>query len=117
MTFSPVELWDVSLPLAGKSVLLRLPEGHNAIVFVRKGSIALGPSEAEQQQVGAQGVALLQREGTAIRLQAEQPDTQVIVLGGKPLDEPIAAQGPFVMNTQQEIAQANADFRSGKMGR
>jgi len=117
MTFSPVELWDVSLPVAEKPVLLRVPEGHNAIIFVRKGSIALGPSEAEQQHVGAQGVALLQREGTAIRLLAKQPDTQVILLGGQPLDEPIEAQGPFVMNTRQEIMQANADYRSGKMGR
>ena len=39
-----------------------------------------------------------------------------MVLGGEPIDEPIAARGPFVMNTQEEIMQANMDFMSGKMG-
>jgi redox-sensitive bicupin YhaK (pirin superfamily) len=59
----------------------------------------------------------MKREGTTIRLFATSPDTKVLILAGAPLNEPIAAQGPFVMNTFDEIRQANADFRSGKMGR
>jgi len=100
----------------GQPVQLSVPEGHNAIVFVRKGSIAIGAAKAEQV-VGPQGVALLHRAGSAIRIVAKQKDTQLLLLGGLPIDEPIAAQGPFVMNTREEILQANLDFRSGKMGR
>ena len=52
------------------------------------------------------------RRGTA-----KQPETQVLLLGGKPLDEPIAAEGPFVMNSRSEIMQARMDYQNGKMGR
>ena len=68
-------------------------------------------------EVGPQGVALLQREGSLIRLVAKTPGTQVILLGGEPINEPIEAQGPFVMNTREEILQANMDYRQGRMGR
>ena len=114
-TFSPIELWDVSLPAAGRPVMLRVPEGHNAVLFVRRGGIIVGTPGAETA-VGPQGVALMHREGVGIRLLATEPDTQLLVLGGQPLNEPIAARGPFVMNTHHEIAQANADFRAGRMG-
>jgi len=67
--------------------------------------------------VGPQAVAVMQREGRTLRLAATEAGSQLLLLGGAPLDEPIAARGPFVMNTDAEIAQANADFRSGKMGR
>ena len=115
-TFSDVELWDLHLPVEGRTVLLHVPEGHNTIIFVRKGMIALGGA-ADEQTVGPQGVALLTREGTAIRLTAKQPETQVLLLGGKPLDEPIATEGPFVMNSRSEIMQARMDYQNGKMGR
>ena len=58
----------------------------------------------------------MHREGTSLRLTAAEPETQLLLLGGAPLDEPISAQGPFVMNTRQEILQANRDYQSGKMG-
>ena len=48
---------------------------------------------------------------------ATAPGTEVLMLGGEPIDEPIAARGPFVMNTSEEIMQANQDFQSGRMGR
>jgi redox-sensitive bicupin YhaK (pirin superfamily) len=78
--------------------------------------IALGGA-ADEQTVGPQGVALLTREGTAIRLTAKQPETTVLLLGGMPLEEPIAAEGPFVMNSRSEIMQARMDYQNGKMGR
>lgn len=116
MTFSPIELWDILLPKPGTPVELEVPEGHNVVVFVRRGKVSVG-SAGHEQRVGPQGVALMHRDGTTLRLSADEADTQLLLLGGEPIDEPIAAQGPFVMNTYDEIHQANVDFRSGKMGR
>jgi len=115
-TFSPVLLWDAALTAQGAVVELPVPAGFNSVVFVRRGAVSVGEAGAEHR-VGPQDVALLHLEGDAIRLRAEAADTQLLILGGEPIDEPIAAQGPFVMNTHEEIAQANRDFRSGKMGR
>ena len=74
-------------------------------------------AEGEEQAVGPQGVALLEGAGSSMRLVAKEEGTQLLMLGGEPLDEPIAAQGPFVMNTQDELMQANQDYHSGVLGR
>lgn len=115
-TFSPVELWDISLRAASRPVMLSLPEAHTAIIFVRRGAVQVG-AEGAEQRVGPQGVALLDGAGVDLRLVASEADTQLLLLGGLPLDEPIAASGPFVMNTHDEIVQANRDFQQGRMGK
>lgn len=56
------------------------------------------------------------RSGSDISISSSSV-AKVLIMAGKPLDEPIAAYGPFVMNTQTEIMQAFADLNSGKMGR
>lgn len=109
-TFSPIDLWDVKLS-QGKSASIELPEGHTAGLVVLRGSLLVnGASPARDGQF-----VLLDREGGAFTLDAES-DATVLVLGGKPLGEPVAMHGPFVMNTQDELHQAFADFRSGKFG-
>ena len=108
-TFSPVNLWDIKLA-AGKRVELAVPEGYSNMLFVRHGKIALGDAV-----IGPADMAVLERDGTVITLQAQE-ETSLLLMGGEPLNEPIAASGPFVMNTEQEIRVAMTDYQSGRMG-
>ena len=109
-TFTPINLWDLRLP-AGANVQLRLPEGHTSALFVLKGKALLNGTQA----VGEAELALFERDGEKISAKAET-DTTILVLDGKPIDEPVAGYGPFVMNTQQEIRQAIADYQEGRLG-
>ncbi|WP_263975403.1 pirin-like C-terminal cupin domain-containing protein [Leptolyngbya sp. 7M] len=60
-------------------------------------------------------VGLFDRSGTTLRIDFAEAVT-ALLLCGEPIDEPIVGQGPFVMNTRQEIVQAIVDYQSGKMG-
>ena len=113
-THSPVELLDIRIANSKIPFDVPIPEGHNTIVFVKKGEITVGEKAMKVEQ---QGVALMHLGGDTLRLTATQKNTEVLLLAGEPIDEPIAARGPFVMNTHEEIAQANKDFMNGKMGR
>lgn len=121
-TFTPVELWDIMIDSPEKSAELPIPAGHNVVVFVRKGAVEIGSANGHKTKLGPQGVALLGSDGddeqeNLLQLVAKDAKTSIIVLGGEPIREPISARGPFVMNTFEEIMQANKDYRSGKMGR
>ncbi|MBX3387588.1 MAG: pirin family protein [Phycisphaeraceae bacterium] len=109
-TVTAVVLWDVSLR-AGASVELPVMEGHNAAVFVRSGAVRV----AGTHSAGARRLAVLSREGAGTTVTAEE-DAELLVIGGEPIDEPMVAYGPFVMNTPEEIQRAIADVRSGKFG-
>ncbi|TKB69300.1 MAG: pirin family protein [Nitrospira sp.] len=109
-TFSPVHLYDLRLK-AGCQTELSLPDGFTMSVFVLQGRVVINGAQA----VGEAEIALLGRKGERVALQAEE-DTTILVLGGEPIEEPIARYGPFVMNTQAELAQAVEDYRAGKMG-
>jgi hypothetical protein len=112
-TFTPINLWDVQMRAKGRAVDLELPAGHNTLVFVRKGSIKVGANGV----VGPQGMVRLEMDGTLVRLEATEAGTQLLLLGGEPINEPIAHRGPFVMNTNAELAKANDDYRSGVLGK
>ena len=109
-THTPINLWDLRLP-AGASVDLRLPEGNTTALFVLKGKALLNAS----QVAGEAELALFERDGEEISVKAETATT-ILVLDGKPIDEPVIGYGPFVMNTQQEIRQAIADYQEGRFG-
>ena len=97
---------------AGASFEQPLPETHNAFVYVYRGAVAIGGKD-----VPAQRMAILANAGDGMRLVAGADGARVILIAGKPLKEPIVQYGPFVMNSQQEIVQAIADFNGGKFGR
>lgn len=115
-TFSPVELWDVTISKKDATVDLPFPEDYNCIVFIRRGKIDILGENDTKEHVGPQAVALTQRNGGVLRIRSGQKDTSVLIMGGLPLNEPIAARGPFVMNTMDEIMQANKDYQRGKFG-
>lgn len=106
-TFTPINVWDVHLQ---GSTELPIPEGHHSLVVVQSGSVHVNDTP-----VKAVELVTFERTGDSIRLAAETP-SRLLVLTGEPIGEPIAAQGPFVMNTQEEIVEAIRDYREGKMG-
>jgi hypothetical protein len=87
-----------------------LPDGWNAAVYVLHGEVELGGGKVGE---GKMGVFTLEGEGLALRTNTA---ASFIILAGRPLNEPIARGGPFVMNTEAEIRQAFADYRAGRMG-
>ena len=110
-TFTPMDVWDLRVN-AGKTVTLTPPEGYNTIVVVLSGEVVLN---AETRLSGPSS-ARLSREGGAVVIEAAS-DAKLLVLAGEPIDEPVAAYGPFVMNSEAEIRQAITDFQSGRFGR
>jgi redox-sensitive bicupin YhaK (pirin superfamily) len=110
-TFTPVDLWDIRLN-AGKSLTLDLHEGRNTALVVLRGTVQVNGLEPVRQGQ----LALFDRKGDQLTLEASE-DAVVLLLSGEPIDEPIVGHGPFVMNTEQEIHQAFADFQSGRFGR
>jgi len=109
-TFTQLNMWDVALK-RGKTVTLDVPEGHTLSVLVLKGTVEIDGREVVRE---AQTM-ILGRDGGGITLEANG-DAKLLVLSGEPIDEPVVAHGPFVMNTVEEIRQAMLDFQAGKFG-
>jgi hypothetical protein len=104
----PVYL-DIHLP-AGASFSTALPATHNAFVYVYRGAVQVGDTRVDSKRMGILGNAP-EADGVTI---AASEDARLILIAGKPLNEPIVQYGPFVMNTEQEIHQAIDDFRNGR---
>jgi redox-sensitive bicupin YhaK (pirin superfamily) len=109
-TFTPINVWDVRLG-QDKQAALSLPEGHTAAVVVLHGTVLVNGEVVREAQM-----ALLEREGDGLNVEANS-DATLLVLSGEPINEPIVGHGPFVMNTQAEISTAINDFNAGRFGR
>ncbi|HET7792009.1 MAG TPA: pirin family protein [Rhizobacter sp.] len=109
-TTEPLYL-DIALP-AGTTFEHALPAAHNAFVYVYGGAV-----EIEGERVDSERMAILRNDAEAdgVRIRALDADAKLLLIAGRPLNEPIAQYGPFVMNTQQEIFQAVQDFQRGAL--
>jgi redox-sensitive bicupin YhaK (pirin superfamily) len=117
VTHTPIALVHATLA-PGSRLVLPWPADFNALAYVLSGRGTVGeerrPFEAGQLAVHGPGDALVfdaepsQDDGVA--------GLDVLILGGAPIGEPVAAYGPFVMNTQAELAQAFEDYQAGRLG-
>ena len=109
-TFTPVHMYNARLNKGGKAEF-EFPANYNTSLLVIEGAIRVNGTE----QVATDHFVLLANKPGTIQVEATE-QAVVLVLSGEPIDEPIAAHGPFVMNTQAEIMQAMHDYNQGKFG-
>ncbi len=109
-TFTPVNLFNAKLKKGGKADF-QFPVEYNTALLVLEGNIMVNGKE----KTPTDHLALMANNGENFEIEAID-DALVLVLSGEPINEPIAAQGPFVMNTREELMQAFNDFNIGKFG-
>lgn len=109
-TFSPLNIYNARLNKGGTATF-NLPANYNTALLVIEGEVLVNGTE----KVTTDNLALMANDGENFTIEATE-NAVALVLSGEPLNEPIAAHGPFVMNTQQELMEAFNDFNTGKFG-
>ncbi|HEY7670999.1 MAG TPA: pirin family protein [Gammaproteobacteria bacterium] len=95
----------------GRDYDVPLPSGHNAFIYIYAGNATVGATATALER----GEIALLSHGDSVRIVADKDDCRLILVAARPLNEPIARYGPFVMNTREEIYQAFEDFRAGRL--
>ena len=112
--YVPVTYVEINID-PGHTAKQDLPSDYNGFMYILEGSGTFGDN---QVKAGKGDVLLLdevkEKAGTSETVIKADEKLRVIFIAGKPLNEPVVARGPFVMNTEEEIKQAYTDFRSGK---
>ena len=103
---------DVALPV-GQALHEQLPAHHNAFVYVIDGDVNAEDADGGQLSLRRDELGVLSH-GESVSLAAGEQDARFLLIAGRPLNEPVARGGPFVMNTEAEIRQAFDDYESGR---
>lgn len=109
-TFSPMIIIQTSI-LSGGKTQIQIPENFNACIYILSGKIILN----DNFDYPAGKMIYFTNKGDGIGIEG-LADTEILVLCGEPIEEPLAQYGPFVMNSQTEIMEAMRDYQMGKMG-
>lgn len=109
-TFTPIHLGNAKIK-AGGSAAFNFPKHYNTALLVIEGSIEINGTD----KANADQMALFYNDGESFVIKATE-DAVVLILSGEPINEPIAAHGPFVMNTREELIAAFTDYNEGKFG-
>lgn len=109
-THTPMDVWDIRLR-QGHHAELPVADGRTLALVVLKGTVRINGGHP----VGEAQLVTFDRSGEDVFVDADS-DATVLLLSGEPIDEPVVGYGPFVMNSQAEIAQAVNDFNSGRFG-
>jgi redox-sensitive bicupin YhaK (pirin superfamily) len=111
-THTPLTVFELSFETGG-SALFEPEPGWSTLVLLRRGTA----TAQEDRRVAEGDLVIFDRKRPGVVRLTAETGTQALVLSGEPLNEPVVAYGPFVMNTRAEIMQAMQDYQSGKMGR
>jgi redox-sensitive bicupin YhaK (pirin superfamily) len=109
-TYTKVNLFDI-ISKESKSISLNFENGTNTVILIMHGELKI-----ENKNFKDKDILIFEREGAQIDLKVSD-NFKGLILNGEPINEPIVAQGPFVMNSKEEIFQAFSDYQNGKMGR
>ncbi|MEO6019176.1 MAG: pirin family protein [Knoellia sp.] len=117
ITHTPISLVHATLE-PGAEVDIPWRSDFNALVYVLagEGQVGAGHQPIRKGQLAVLGAGDSIRVRADERQESRSPQLEVLVLGGQPIREPVAAYGPFVMNTRAELLQAFEDFQAGRLG-
>lgn len=104
--------FDIELPMNARFDHA-LPDGHNAFVYAYEGKVKVG-APGKEKPLPTQAAGILGQNGT-VSLVAGEHGARIVLIAGKPINEPVVQYGPFVMNTREEIEQALRDYSNGTL--
>ena len=108
---------DLHFPAGGAVFSQPLPAEHNTFTYTYRGTAEVLDASGQPTAVPLHRMAILENQGDGVQLRARAglEPVRMLLIAGRPLNEPIAQYGPFVMNTREELMQAVEDFQNGRL--